>query len=129
MSGNEYACDGCGVDVPDGSGIYINDDTERVCGQCAERGEYEAVAQQRWLAKGYERGWVGPSVCSTHDGIPTTADEDDLFDNGEDICVFVLRLYLDPAEKAAVEANHAPSRWRATNSRQVAGADSEGNNH
>lgn len=127
MSGSEYGCDGCGTEVPDGAGIYVNDDTERMCAKCAESGEHDAVAQQQWLAKGCERGWVGPPVCSTHDGTPTTADEDDLFDNGEDTCVFVVRLYHGHEERLAVESNHPPSRWRAT--RQSAGADEEGNNH
>lgn len=68
--------------------------------------------QERWLAEGRENGWIGPAVCSTHDGIPTTAHEDEVFDSGEDTCVFVSRLYLTAEEKLAVETNHAPSRWR-----------------
>lgn len=32
---NEYACDECGVDVPDGSGCYPEDDTDdRLCRSC-----------------------------------------------------------------------------------------------
>ena len=27
-------CDRCGEDTPNGHGFYINDDTERVCGEC-----------------------------------------------------------------------------------------------
>lgn len=69
----------------------------------------------RWLREGYEAGWIGPPVCSVHDGTPTTAEEDDEFDTGGDPCVHVLRLYADASDKAGVEANHSPSVWRATN--------------
>jgi hypothetical protein len=66
-----------------------------------------------WLQHGLTQGWVGPAVCSTHDGIPTTAEEDENYD---DACIHVLRLYEDETTKLAVEDNHAPSVWRATNS-------------
>jgi hypothetical protein len=69
----------------------------------------------RWLQRGYEAGWIGPPVCSTHDGTPSTAGEDEQWEDGDDVCIHVLRLYADAAEKAAVEANHSPSRWRASN--------------
>jgi len=64
-----------------------------------------------WLAKGLERGFVGPPVCSTHDGIPTTEEEDLEWEEG-DPCVHVLRLYEDLETKTEVEANHSPSNWR-----------------
>jgi hypothetical protein len=67
----------------------------------------------QWMQRGYEAGWIGPPVCSTHDGVPTTAGEDECFDAGEDVCVFVIRPYHDDAERRAVEANHSPSVWRA----------------
>jgi hypothetical protein len=68
-----------------------------------------------WVRTGIEQGWCGPLVCSTHDGIPTTADEDDAFEEGDDVCVFVIRPYEDAEVKAAVEENHPPSVWRRTN--------------
>lgn len=30
-------CDRCGEDTPNGHGHYINDDTERVCGDCYDK--------------------------------------------------------------------------------------------
>jgi hypothetical protein len=69
---------------------------------------------EEWLKTGIENGWCGPAVCFTHDGLPTTQAEDEEFDNG-DPCIHVIRLYDDPKDKAAVEANHSPSTWRATN--------------
>lgn len=69
---------------------------------------------EEWLALGHKNGWVGPPVCYTHDGLPTTAAEDEEFETG-DPCVNILRLYEDAAEKSGVEENHSPSIWRATN--------------
>ena len=68
-----------------------------------------------WLQEGITLGFCGPAVCSTHDGVPTTAQEDAEYETG-DPCIHVLRLYEDEATKLAVEENHAPSVWRATNS-------------
>ena len=68
-----------------------------------------------WLQYGLTQGWAGPPVCYTHDGIPSTKDEDEEFETG-DPCIHVLRLYEDETVKQAVEENHAPSVWRATNS-------------
>lgn len=64
-----------------------------------------------WAALGLEKGWVGPAVCYTHDGLPLTGDEEDEFDEG-DPCVHILRLYESPEMKQAVEENHAASVWR-----------------
>lgn len=68
-----------------------------------------------WLQHGYEQGWCGPPVCSSHDGIPSSEAEDNDFMDGGDPCLHVVRLYEDGAVKKAVEANHSPSVWRASN--------------
>jgi hypothetical protein len=68
-----------------------------------------------WLRLGIDNGFIGPPVCHTHDGLPTSEVEDTEFDEYGEICVHVLRLYQDAAEKTAVESNHAPSVWRRTN--------------
>ena len=67
-----------------------------------------------WLAIGINHGWCGPPVCETHDGTPTSSVEDDEFDEGQDPCIHILRLYSDDKTRAAVEANHSPSQWRKT---------------
>lgn len=67
-----------------------------------------------WLQKGITNGWVGPAICYTHDGLPTSQAEDEEFEES-DPCIHILRLYEDPVIKLAVEENHAPSVWRATN--------------
>ena len=76
-----------------------------------------------WLRTGMDCGWCGPAVCSTHDGTPTSADEDNEFDDGYDPCIPIVRLYENmphialsrPSRseiRAAVESNHSPSLWR-----------------
>lgn len=67
-----------------------------------------------WLRMGMEKGWCGPAVCQTHDGTPTTTDEDEEFEEG-DPCLHILRLYADDITRKGVERNHAPSIWRRTN--------------
>jgi hypothetical protein len=71
------------------------------------------VTFDEWLQVGMDEGWCGPPVCATHDGVPTTVVEDD--EISDDPCLHVIRLYEDADTKAAVEANHPPSVWRATN--------------
>lgn len=68
-----------------------------------------------WLAYGYRQGWCGPPVCDIHDALPTSEAEDQEWDENGEICVHIIRLYADAEEKAGVEANHAPSVWRASN--------------
>jgi len=62
-----------------------------------------------WLRFGYNKGWCGPDVCYVHDGLPTTDLEDIAFDEGEDPCIHIIRLYQDLNVKAAVEENHSPT--------------------
>lgn len=70
---------------------------------------------EAWLAQGFDNGFIGPPVCATHDGTPTTEAEDDACMDGDDPCIHVLRLYDCPEMRADVEANHSPSVWRASN--------------
>lgn len=69
-----------------------------------------SVTFEEWWEQGYREGWVGPPVCVTHDGLPSTEAEDE----DDEPCIHVMRLYADN-EKAAVEDNHPPSVWRASN--------------
>ena len=67
-----------------------------------------------WLKYGYEQGYVSPPVCYLHDGIPTSADEDTQLET-EDPCLTIIRIYDDADHKQAIETNHSPSQWRASN--------------
>lgn len=73
------------------------------------------ISFDEWLQQGYEAGFCGPPLCETHDAVGTTEAEDTDFSEGFDPCIHVLRLYESPEVKAGVEANHAPSQWRASN--------------
>jgi hypothetical protein len=69
-----------------------------------------------WLQEGLSLGFCGPAICYPHDGLPLTGQEDEQFSEGEDPCIHIIRLYEDKETKKAVEENHSPSIWRATNS-------------
>ena len=67
-----------------------------------------------WLQEGISLGFCGPTICNTHDGLPTSEQEDVEFEES-DPCIHILRLYEDKETKVAVEENHSPSVWRASN--------------
>ena len=66
---------------------------------------------QEWLDFGQENSWVGPAVCYTHDGLPTSEAEDAEWEEN-DPCIHILRLYESAEVEKAVEENHSPSVWR-----------------
>lgn len=70
------------------------------------------MTMDEWLAYGMERNWCGPPVCVTHDGMPTTEDEDNAWEEGIDPCMHMVRMYHDKLERLLVEQNHSPSVWR-----------------
>lgn len=66
-----------------------------------------------WLALGMSMGWCGPVVCETHDGLPLSAEEEsELFEEGNDPCISIIRVYYDDLHRHEVEENHSPSIWR-----------------
>ena len=60
---------------------------------------------EQWITTGIDNGWISRPVCSTHDGIPTTHDEDIEWEDGGDPCIYAVRLFADQDEKKAVEDN------------------------
>lgn len=65
-----------------------------------------------WHSYGVDMGWIGPLVCATHDGIPTNEWEDDQFEQGEEVCLWIYRRYDDDEHRHSIQVNHAPSIWR-----------------
>ena len=66
-----------------------------------------------WVAFGVQQNWCGPPVCEIHDGTPmSAAEEEDMYDNGDDVCIHIIRLYAAPEHRLMVEDNHSPSQWR-----------------
>ena len=45
-----------------------------------------------WLAEGIAKGYCSEPVCNTHDGLPSTAEEDEEWERGGDPCVSAVRL-------------------------------------
>lgn len=77
--------------------------------------DWHNVSFDLWMEVGIRNGWAGPPVCYTHDGLPTTAEEDEMWVEGDDPCIHIVRLYDNADIRQAVEANHSPSVWRRTN--------------
>lgn len=48
-----------------------------------------------WVSYGQVRGWCSDVACDTHDGIPLTEEEVELWDDGLDPCIHILRLFGD----------------------------------
>jgi hypothetical protein len=71
---------------------------------------------EEWLQQGLSNGFCGPAICYPHDGLPLSEQENEAYDAGDDPCIHIIRLYEDLEAKKAVEENHSPSVWRATNS-------------
>lgn len=67
-----------------------------------------------WMKIGVTQGFAGAPICSTHDGIPMSLEEEQEFEEGNDPCIHVVRLYETLEIKASVEENHSPSVWRNT---------------
>lgn len=82
----------------------------------------EEITFDAWIKIGLREGWVGPPVCVPHDGLPTSAQEDEAYSEGEDPCFHVVRMYEDESVKRDVEGNHSPSVWRADQYRNEDGS-------
>ncbi len=70
------------------------------------------ITFDEWITYGIEKGWCGPPVCYTHDGLPMSEQEYAEFDEGQDPCTHVVRMYEDIDMKKSIEDNHSPSQWR-----------------
>jgi len=46
-----------------------------------------------WLNYGIDMGWCSGIVCETHDITPITAEEDAMWDAGEDPCCTIVRIW------------------------------------
>jgi hypothetical protein len=70
------------------------------------------ITFDEWISYGIEKGWCGPPVCFTHDGLPMSDQEYAEFDEGQDPCSHIVRMYEDIDMKKSIEENHSPSQWR-----------------
>ena len=72
-----------------------------------------------WLQTGINNKWCGPAVCATHDGIPSTKNEETTWDNGGDPCQHILRLYPDQQTADEINTTYTPYQWRTTTTEQI----------
>ena len=47
-----------------------------------------------WVQQGVSRGWVDPPTCDTHEPYRRTLDEQQQWDEGEDPCATVMRVWF-----------------------------------
>lgn len=48
---------------------------------------------QAWIREGVKWGWISEPVCETHEGAPLNMREEQAFEEGDDPCVPVVRVY------------------------------------
>jgi hypothetical protein len=70
------------------------------------------MTYEDWVQYGQQHGWIGPIVCATHDGVPTSEAEDYMWEDGDDPCIWITRHYEDEDVRKAVENNHPATCWR-----------------
>ena len=73
--------------------------------------EEQLMTFDDWMKYGIKQGWCGAPVCYTHDGLPTSPEEDEEFEMG-DPCIHIVRMYDSEEHKAEIEESHSPSQWR-----------------
>ena len=66
-----------------------------------------------WMAYGIEKGWCGPPVCYTHDGLPMT-EQEEISDDLDPFCIHIVRMYEDSDMQKSIEEMHSPTTWRNT---------------
>ena len=64
---------------------------------------------EEWITTGILNGWISQPVCSTHDGIPSTHDEDLEWAEGGDPCIYAVRIFSDDNERKLVAENMGES--------------------
>jgi hypothetical protein len=77
--------------------------------------DWHTISFDLWMEIGVRNGFCGAPICYTHDGLPTTASEDESWGDDDDPCIHIVRMYENADVRQEVEANHSPSVWRRTN--------------
>lgn len=56
-----------------------------------------------WLHYGIKAGWIAKPECETHEGVPMRDWEVAEFDEGNDPCILVARVWMDGYEGLTLE--------------------------
>lgn len=68
---------------------------------------------EHWLEIGIRQGFCTPPTCDTHEGLPMTLFEQDDWEEGNDICIHILRLCETKEQQESIEMNNEwIKRWR-----------------
>jgi hypothetical protein len=51
------------------------------------------ISYEQWLEVGTKHKFCSEPVCNTHNGLPSTEEEDAMWEDGGDPCVPAVRLY------------------------------------
>lgn len=62
-----------------------------------------------WVDYGVKQGWASRPVCSTHGGIPYTTTESTEWEEGNDPCAHVIRLFETPEDQKDALGDMNPS--------------------
>ena len=65
-----------------------------------------------WLQTGINNKWIGPAICATHDGIPSSPQEEQQWENGQDPCQHILRLYENEQTANTINNHYTPYKHR-----------------
>jgi len=49
-----------------------------------------------WIRAGIDNGWCAAPLCDVHDAWVRTDEEQEQIEDGNDVCIYVVRLYGDP---------------------------------
>jgi hypothetical protein len=52
----------------------------------------DEMTLEQWIEYGVQRGFCTEQYCDTHAGTPLSDTENELFDEGSDPCIHVVRL-------------------------------------
>lgn len=66
---------------------------------------------EQWMRIGIENRWVLPPTCYSHDGVPTSEEEEQQFDQGQDPCINVMRV-CEPVYWQDIYDNTTSMQWR-----------------
>jgi hypothetical protein len=56
-----------------------------------------------WRDLGISKGWISEPFCDTHNAGPITDEEEQAWEDGQDPCMFVFRIYEEKIGHEIVE--------------------------
>lgn len=55
--------------------------------------DFQEIDFSEWFMIGFNAGWITDIVCNTHEGLPLKEYEMEAFNNGESLCVPIMRVW------------------------------------